>query len=162
MNRIRSGDAEIAYAAFGDGPPVVLLHPFPADHEFWLPASQFLESRYRILVPTCAHTSRKPAKARPPWTNMLYDLARPRRCTRGARYLCRGIDRRLPFYLSSGDVFAIALRDWRCAARARRPIRRKRATLAGKPPTGCLSAARNGSPISCFRNSSARARRGAA
>jgi 3-oxoadipate enol-lactonase len=51
MNRIRSGDAEIVYASFGDGPPVVLLHPFPADHEFWLPASQFLESRYRILVP---------------------------------------------------------------------------------------------------------------
>jgi pimeloyl-ACP methyl ester carboxylesterase len=51
MNRIRSGDAEIAYASFGDGPPIVLLHPFPADHEFWLPASQFLESRYRILVP---------------------------------------------------------------------------------------------------------------
>jgi 3-oxoadipate enol-lactonase len=51
MNRIRSGDDEIAYASFGDGPPIVLLHPFPADHEFWLPASQFLESRYRILVP---------------------------------------------------------------------------------------------------------------
>jgi pimeloyl-ACP methyl ester carboxylesterase len=51
MNRLRSGDAEIVYASFGDGRPVVLLHPFPADHEFWLPAAQFLESRYRILAP---------------------------------------------------------------------------------------------------------------
>jgi len=51
MNRIRSGDAEIAYASFGDGPPVVLLHPFPADHEFWLSSSEVLESRYRILLP---------------------------------------------------------------------------------------------------------------
>src|SRR5215468_9992211 len=51
MNRIRSGDAEIAYASFGDGPPILLLHPFPADHEFWLSSSEVLESRYRILLP---------------------------------------------------------------------------------------------------------------
>jgi pimeloyl-ACP methyl ester carboxylesterase len=51
MNRIRSGDAEITYAGFGDGPPVVLLHPFPAHHEFWLPAVQALASRYRIILP---------------------------------------------------------------------------------------------------------------
>jgi 3-oxoadipate enol-lactonase len=51
MNRIRSGDAEIAYTVLGDGPPLVLLHPFPAHHAFWLPASQPLASRYRIILP---------------------------------------------------------------------------------------------------------------
>jgi 3-oxoadipate enol-lactonase len=51
MNRIRSGDAEIAYSVLGDGPAVVLLHPFPAHHEFWLPAAQALALRYRIILP---------------------------------------------------------------------------------------------------------------
>jgi 3-oxoadipate enol-lactonase len=51
MNRIRSGDAEIAYVGLGDGPPLVLLHPFPAHHELWLPAAQALTSRYRVILP---------------------------------------------------------------------------------------------------------------
>jgi 3-oxoadipate enol-lactonase len=51
MNRVRSGDAEIVYTQSGDGPPIVLLHPFPAHHEFWLPAAQMLTSRYRVLLP---------------------------------------------------------------------------------------------------------------
>lgn len=51
MNRVRSGDAEIAYAVMGDGAPVVLLHPFPAHHEFWLPAAHALATRYRVLMP---------------------------------------------------------------------------------------------------------------
>ena len=51
MNRLRSGDAEISYAVLGDGPPVVLLHPFPANHELWLPAVQGLSTRYRVLLP---------------------------------------------------------------------------------------------------------------
>jgi pimeloyl-ACP methyl ester carboxylesterase len=51
MNRIRSGDAEIAYAVLGDGPPLVLLHPFPAHHELWLPAAQALTSRHRLVLP---------------------------------------------------------------------------------------------------------------
>jgi 3-oxoadipate enol-lactonase len=51
MNRIRSGDAEIAYAVQGDGPPLVLLHPFPAHHELWLPAALALATRYRLILP---------------------------------------------------------------------------------------------------------------
>jgi pimeloyl-ACP methyl ester carboxylesterase len=51
MNRVRSGDAEIGYQVLGDGPPVVLLHPFPAHHEFWLPAAQALITRYRLILP---------------------------------------------------------------------------------------------------------------
>jgi len=49
--RIRSGDAEIVYWTLGDGPPVVLLHPFPAHHEFWLPVAEELATRYRLILP---------------------------------------------------------------------------------------------------------------
>ena len=49
--RIRSADAEIVYWTIGDGPPVVLLHPFPVNHEFWLPVSEVLAARYRLILP---------------------------------------------------------------------------------------------------------------
>jgi 3-oxoadipate enol-lactonase len=48
---IKSDDAEIAYWVLGDGPPVVLLHPFPVHHEFWLPVAATLSSRYRLILP---------------------------------------------------------------------------------------------------------------
>lgn len=51
MRRVQSDDAEIAYWVEGDGPPLVLLHPFPANHELWLPASRDLVSRYRVILP---------------------------------------------------------------------------------------------------------------
>ncbi len=51
MERLRSGDAEIFYEIRGNGPPVVLLHPFPCDHEFWHPVAAALESRYRLILP---------------------------------------------------------------------------------------------------------------
>src|SRR5437660_4719953 len=35
----------------GDGPPVVLLHPFPAHHELWLAVAESLSSRYRMILP---------------------------------------------------------------------------------------------------------------
>ena len=49
--RIKSGDAEIAYWFLGDGPPVVLLHPFPVNHEFWRPVAEVLAGRYRVILP---------------------------------------------------------------------------------------------------------------
>ncbi len=49
--RIKSGDAEIVYRVVGDGPRVVLLHPFPANHEFWLPIAEALAARYRLILP---------------------------------------------------------------------------------------------------------------
>jgi len=49
--RIKSGDAEIVYWSLGDGPPVVLLHPFPVHHEFWLPVAEVLSTRYRLILP---------------------------------------------------------------------------------------------------------------
>jgi 3-oxoadipate enol-lactonase len=49
--QIRSGDAEIVYYVLGEGSPVVLLHPFPVNHEFWLPVAQELATRYRVILP---------------------------------------------------------------------------------------------------------------
>jgi len=51
MHSLRSDDAEIFYEIQGDGPPVILLHPFPAHHEFWLPVIPALQSRYRLILP---------------------------------------------------------------------------------------------------------------
>jgi 3-oxoadipate enol-lactonase len=48
---VKSDDAEIIYRVLGEGPPVVLLHPFPANHEFWLPVARALATRYRVLLP---------------------------------------------------------------------------------------------------------------
>src|SRR5450755_2087346 len=50
MLSLRSDDAEICYEIRGNGPPVVLLHPFPCDHEFWNPVAA-LDSRYRLILP---------------------------------------------------------------------------------------------------------------
>jgi len=51
FQQVKSGDAEIAYRVVGEGPPVVLLHPFPVNHEFWLPVAQMLATRYRVILP---------------------------------------------------------------------------------------------------------------
>jgi 3-oxoadipate enol-lactonase len=51
MPRIKSAHAEISYDVLGDGPPIILLHPFPVNHEFWLPAAQALLTRYRLILP---------------------------------------------------------------------------------------------------------------
>jgi 3-oxoadipate enol-lactonase len=50
-HRIKSGNAEIVYWSMGDGSPVVLLHPFPVNHEFWLPVAEVLVTRYRVVMP---------------------------------------------------------------------------------------------------------------
>lgn len=51
MQKIVSDDADIFYDVAGAGPPVILLHPFPVNHEFWLPVTEFLSSRYRLIMP---------------------------------------------------------------------------------------------------------------
>ncbi len=51
FQRIKSSDAEICYWTCGDGSPVVLLHPFPANHEFWMPVADVLSARYRLILP---------------------------------------------------------------------------------------------------------------
>ena len=49
--RIKCSDAEIVYWTLGAGPSIVLLHPFPANHEFWLPVAEALATRYRLVLP---------------------------------------------------------------------------------------------------------------
>ncbi len=51
MQKIVSDDADIFYDVAGAGPPVILLHPFPVNHEFWLPVTKHLASRYRLIMP---------------------------------------------------------------------------------------------------------------
>ena len=51
IKHVRSGDAEIAYEILGTGAPIVLLHPFPANHELWIPAAKALLPRYRLVLP---------------------------------------------------------------------------------------------------------------
>jgi len=51
MEKILSGDADVFYSVTGCGPPVVLLHPFPVNHEFWLPVSRLLAQRYYLIIP---------------------------------------------------------------------------------------------------------------
>jgi 3-oxoadipate enol-lactonase len=49
--RFQSDDAEISYDVLGDGPSVVLLHPFPAHRGVWMPAADLISSRYRLVLP---------------------------------------------------------------------------------------------------------------
>jgi 3-oxoadipate enol-lactonase len=51
MRSVKSGDAEIVYRVQGEGPPLFLLHPFPVNHEFWLPVAAALATRYRVILP---------------------------------------------------------------------------------------------------------------
>jgi len=51
MPRITSGDAQIFYDDIEQGPAVVLIHAFPANHEMWLPAGGLLCTRYRLILP---------------------------------------------------------------------------------------------------------------
>src|ERR1035437_9256600 len=49
--QIDSDDATIYYEIHGNGPDVVLLHPFPANHKFWVPIVDALASRFRLTLP---------------------------------------------------------------------------------------------------------------
>jgi 3-oxoadipate enol-lactonase len=51
MKKVTSGDAEIVYEVLGSGPPIILLHPFPANHALWHPSLRALESRYQLILP---------------------------------------------------------------------------------------------------------------
>lgn len=49
--QVKSGDAEIVYRLLGEGLPVILLHPFPANYEFWLPVAEVLATRFQLILP---------------------------------------------------------------------------------------------------------------
>ena len=66
MHSLRTDDAEIFYEVRGDGPAVILLHPFPSHHEFWLPVIPALESRYRLILARSAWAWRFRSSGRGP------------------------------------------------------------------------------------------------
>lgn len=41
----------LCYVTLGAGPAVVLLHPTPADHRFWMPVALRLQKHYRFIIP---------------------------------------------------------------------------------------------------------------
>jgi len=51
MPTIHSSDAQLFYEMLGEGPSVVLLHPFPLNHRFWSPIVPQLSARYRLIIP---------------------------------------------------------------------------------------------------------------
>ena len=51
MPTIRSSDAQLFYEVTGDGPPVVLLHPFPLNHNFWDGVARQFSGRHRMIIP---------------------------------------------------------------------------------------------------------------
>ncbi len=49
--QVRSHDTDILYSVQGEGPPLVLLHPFPLNHRFWLPVAERLSPQYKLIMP---------------------------------------------------------------------------------------------------------------
>jgi pimeloyl-ACP methyl ester carboxylesterase len=46
-----SGDAKLFVETTGEGQDVILLHPTPVHHAFWLPVAEMLAQRYRVIMP---------------------------------------------------------------------------------------------------------------
>jgi 3-oxoadipate enol-lactonase len=46
-----SDGSKLFYTALGGGPAVILLHPTPVDHRFWMPVAEILAGTYRVIVP---------------------------------------------------------------------------------------------------------------
>ena len=77
MPRITSGDAQLFYEDLEQGPPVVLLHAFPANHEMWLPAAEMLCTHYRVILPDVrGHGDSEPGEGPATMEKHAADLAR--------------------------------------------------------------------------------------
>src|SRR5438270_1462203 len=48
---VSSDGTEIFYEVRGQGVPLILLHPFPLNHQFWQGCIPLLEHRYRLIIP---------------------------------------------------------------------------------------------------------------
>ena len=46
-----SDDAQLFYTIQGEGPDLVLLHPTPCNHRFWLELATTLTPKYRVILP---------------------------------------------------------------------------------------------------------------
>jgi 3-oxoadipate enol-lactonase len=59
--KLTSDGTELFYDIRGKGPPLVLLHPFPLNHDFWAESAAFLEQRYRLILPDLRGHGESPA-----------------------------------------------------------------------------------------------------
>ncbi len=48
--QIERDEAQLFYTFMGSGPDVVLIHPTPLHHAFWMPMAEQLADRYRLLL----------------------------------------------------------------------------------------------------------------
>ncbi len=48
--QIERDEARLFFTSMGTGPDVVLIHPTPANHAFWLPVAEQLADRYRLTL----------------------------------------------------------------------------------------------------------------
>ena len=46
-----SDGSKLFYTSLGGGPAVILLHPTPVDHRFWMPVGEILAPKYRVIIP---------------------------------------------------------------------------------------------------------------
>lgn len=46
-----SDGSKLFFTTLGGGPSVILLHPTPVDHRFWMPVAEILAGKYRVIVP---------------------------------------------------------------------------------------------------------------
>lgn len=46
-----SNGTQLFYTTLGEGPDLVLLHPTPCDHRFWLGLADTLAQKYRLILP---------------------------------------------------------------------------------------------------------------
>jgi len=65
VDRIRRDGIELFYEVMGSGPDLVLLHPFPSCHEFWLPVATRISSKYRVILPDLRAHGRSGVPDRP-------------------------------------------------------------------------------------------------
>jgi len=76
MPSFHSSDAQLYYEVIGDGPPLVLLHPFPLNHNFWKPVAERLSTRYRLIMPDLrAHGDSEAGDGPATMEKMAADLA---------------------------------------------------------------------------------------
>ena len=58
-----SQGSTLSFDVLGDGPAVMLLHPTPVDHRFWLLVARILIPRYRVILPDLRGHGRSEAGA---------------------------------------------------------------------------------------------------
>ena len=54
MNRINLEDITLNVIERGSGPPLLLVHGFPLDHQMWRGQIDELAEDFRVIAPICA------------------------------------------------------------------------------------------------------------